>query len=439
MVVTTAQDPQDDPVATARKGLVSRKLLWSFILVFSAISIAAVVVAFQGKDPIAERKIAEEEKRRQQQVSQATGNPAELGKIMAEQARAGRAAKEERASRPSDEALAALTAAPQDRPAPPLDANSVLMPRASSPQVEAYRQRRDSVMAVSLPIYLDEREPKKGDTAAARQPGRSDQAASLAGLTARLQEYPPGIEPSRPYDSAPLYGAMAPGGPRLAGGPANEEWLRRTQQTRADEGPVFAQPALLPQHTLRRGAILPAVTVRGLTSELPGQLTVQVTQDIYDTASGENLLIPKGTLVVGPFNTNISENQARLFVAFQQLIYRNGATVNLPGMPGSDLAGYSGLPGEKDSHFWRIFGSSFLVAGLAKLLEPKNQSNNTVVINAGAGLSDTAGQILVETTRRMLERNQEIRPTITFGHGEKMNIEVTRDLVLLPEVTGIGR
>jgi len=429
MVTNTFSNEQDDPIAATRKGLVSRKLLWAFILVFSAISVIAVVVAFQGKDPIAERQAAEEEKRRQQQASQATGDPADLGKIVAEQAKAGRAAKEA-AARPSDAALAALTAPPPEGLSSP-----------ASQQVDVYRQRRDAVMAVNLPIYLDERGPRRNERGSTRGSPNHDTAVSSASAGMGVQDGVSGVEPKRLDEFARLYGAMTTGAQagRLAGGPANEEWLRRVQGSGTLEGPVFAQPALLPQYTLRRGSIIPAVTVRGLTSDLPGQLTVQVTQDVYDTASGENLLIPKGTLVVGPFNTNVAENQARLFVAFQQLIYRNGATVNLPGMPASDQAGYNGLLGDKDSHFWRIFGSSFLVAGIAKLLEPNDQSHNTVVINSGSGLGDAAGQVLVDTTRRILDRHQEIRPTITVGHGEKMNIEVTRDLVLAPEITGVGR
>src|SRR5262245_28921184 len=108
MVINETQNPDEDPIAPTKKGLVSRNLLWAFIVAFSVIAISAVVVAFQGKDPIAERKAADEAKRQQQQVSQAPGNPAELGKIMAEQTIAGRVAKEAAASRPSELALAAL-------------------------------------------------------------------------------------------------------------------------------------------------------------------------------------------------------------------------------------------------------------------------------------------------------------------------------------------
>src|SRR5574337_275224 len=184
MIANSFPDEQQDPISATRKGLVSRKLLWAFILIFSAISIIAVVVAFQGKDPIAERQAAEEEKRRQQQASQATGNPADLGKMMAEQARAGRAAKEA-ATRPSDAALAALTATP----ALPDGLSS-----SPSQQVDAYRQRRDAVMAVNLPIYLDEREPRRNERGM-RASANHEAAAPPAGMG--TQDGASGVEPRR--------------------------------------------------------------------------------------------------------------------------------------------------------------------------------------------------------------------------------------------------
>src|SRR5512147_1443884 len=104
-------DLRGDAVAPARRGLVSRRLVWKFILVFSALAITAVVIAFHDKDPIAERRVAEEEKRRQQQASQAQGNPTDLGKIFLAQAEAGKAARET-APKASDAALAALANTP---------------------------------------------------------------------------------------------------------------------------------------------------------------------------------------------------------------------------------------------------------------------------------------------------------------------------------------
>ena len=420
----------DDPIAPARRGLVSRSLVWKFILVFSALAIMAVVIAFHDKDPIAERRAADEEKRRQQQANQAQGNPTDLGKMFLAQAEAGKAARDS-APKPSDAALAALGNA-QGAGTSSLDMNNALTP--GDRHLDSYRQRRDAVTVVNLPIYLDDREPRKSDgvASASLRPALPNSPVPAGGTG-----LPETAQSAQQAQLDALYRAMAGGaqGASLAGGKANEEWLRSAHGS--EHGPLFAQPALMPQYALRRGSIIPAVTVRGLNSDLPGQLTVQVTQDVYDTATGQNLLIPKGTRLVGPYNADVVENQERLLAAFQQLIYLNGATVNLPGMPASDPGGNSGLAANVDSHFWRIFGSSFLVAGLARVLMPNNQANNTVVINAGTGLTDAAGQVLVDTARRILDRNQGIRPTLTFGFGERLNVEVTRDLILPPEITGI--
>lgn len=421
----------EDPIAQSRRGLVSRSLVWKFILVFSALAITAVVIAFHDKDPIAARRAAEEEKRRQQQANQAQGNPTDLGKMFLAQAEAGKAARDG-APKPSDAALAALTNAPGPGTSR-LDMSNALMP--GDRHLDSYRQRRDAVAVVNLPIYLDDREPRKADGIAS---GLARPFLASSPVPPAATGFPENAQSSQHAQLNALYRAMASGGQgaKLAGGPANEEWLRSAHGS--EHGPLFAQPPLIPQYTLRRGSIIPAVTVRGLNSDLPGQLTVQVTQDVYDTATGQNLLIPKGTRLVGPYNADVVENQERLLAAFQQLIYLNGATVNLPAMPASDPGGYSGLAANVDSHFWRIFGSSFLVGGLARLLIPNNRANSTVVINAGAGLTDAAGQVLAETARRILDRNQGIRPTLTLGHGEKLNVEVTRDLVLPPEITGVS-
>lgn len=421
-----------DAIASARKGRVSRKLVWQFIAVFSVLAITAVVIAFHGKDPIAERQAAEEEKRRQQQAGQAAGKPADLAKILLAQTEAGKAdreakPKQEEANQAAGKASSAPTADPQPE---------ALGNLTHTLTTENYRHRRNAASAVDLPIYLDDRDPHAGGKTAERSAREKPPLASDPDLMESKQR------PERTQLDA-LYKALYSGKPGEGGAAyrssSNDEWLRGVQHAGGENAPLFAQPALYPEYTLRRGAIIPAVTVRGLNSDLPGQLTVQVTQDIYDSATGQNLLIPKGTQLVGSYNADIGENQDRLFAAFQQIVFRKGATVNLPGMPASDLAGYSGVPGERNSHFWRIFGSSFLVAGIARLLTPREQRNNTVVINAGSGLSDDAGQVLVETTRRILDRNQNIRPTVTVGHGEKINVEVTRDLVLPPEITGTGR
>jgi len=237
-------DLRGDPVAPVRRGLVSRSLVWKFILVFSALAITAVVIAFHDKDPIAERRAADEEKRRQQQANQAQGNPTDLGKMFLAQAEAGKAARDS-APKPSDAALAALGNA-QGAGTSSLDMNNALTP--GDRHLDSYRQRRDAVTVVNLPIYLDDREPRKSDgvTSASLRPALPNSPVPAGGTG-----LPDNAQSTQQAQLNALYRAMAGGaqGASLAGGKANEEWLRSAHGS--EHGPLFAQPALMPQYALR--------------------------------------------------------------------------------------------------------------------------------------------------------------------------------------------
>jgi type IV secretion system protein TrbI len=120
------------------------------------------------------------------------------------------------------------------------------------------------------------------------------------------------------------------------------------------------------------------------------------------------------------------------------LIYPSGASVSLLGMPAADAQGRAGLEDQVDNHFFRIFGSSFIVAGLAWFTQ-RQDNPSTVVVVPGTGTSGTltgaAGQVLVDTARTILERDKNIPPTIVIRQGHKFNLMVQRDMVLPPAET----
>jgi len=95
--------------------------------------------------------------------------------------------------------------------------------------------------------------------------------------------------------------------------------------------------------TWRAGFIIPAILVTGINSDLPGQLIAQVSRNVYDTPTGTHLVIPQGTRLMGVYSNDINFGQARIMVAWQRLIFPDGKALDLGEMPGSDLAGYSGL------------------------------------------------------------------------------------------------
>lgn len=190
-------------------------------------------------------------------------------------------------------------------------------------------------------------------------------------------------------------------------------------------------------HALMQGATIPAVLITEIRSDLPGDIKAQTTMDVYDSVRGEALLIPKGTVLVGKYNSEVKMGQEKVMAGFTRLIYPSGVSVNLGGMKAAEASGESGVSDDVDNHFWKMFGTNFLIAGLAQVFQ-KDQGNVTVLNNGGASnsLSNTAGQILSDTVRTINERNRAIPPTIYVYRGHKFNVMVNKDMVLPPYETG---
>jgi len=186
---------------------------------------------------------------------------------------------------------------------------------------------------------------------------------------------------------------------------------------------------------LFQGTVIPAVLVTSVTSDAPGSITARVTRDVFDDVRAQRLLIPKGARLYGTYMNEVGAGQDRVLMAFSRLIYPDGKSVRLSGFGGGDAMGRSGVPAEVNNHFWQMFGAGFLIAGVSKVFERSSSQANVTVINQGGGsttLMDAAGQILTDTARKVLERNQNISPTLNLAEGYKFNVIVNRDMALAP-------
>jgi type IV secretion system protein VirB10 len=179
-------------------------------------------------------------------------------------------------------------------------------------------------------------------------------------------------------------------------------------------------------YTLLQGKVLPAVLMRDINTDLPGELSACLTLDVYDSLSSDHLLMPKGSCLVGQYSSSVRPGQDRVLFAFTRILLPNGLSFDLPAAPGADLGGASGVEGNVNNHFFRMFSSSFLVAWLADRGERNAPAGTS--IGATGGAKTAAGQVLVDTSRTILERDKLIAPTITVKKGERINVEVTRDM-----------
>jgi type IV secretory pathway VirB10-like protein len=83
---------------------------------------------------------------------------------------------------------------------------------------------------------------------------------------------------------------------------------------------------------LKRGSVIPATLITGINSDLPGRITAQVSQSVYDSATGHRLLIPQGTKLFGRYDSKVSFGQKRVLVVWTDIIFPDGSTLQIGGM-----------------------------------------------------------------------------------------------------------
>lgn len=185
---------------------------------------------------------------------------------------------------------------------------------------------------------------------------------------------------------------------------------------------------------LKTGAVIPGAMLTGVNSDLPGNTIAQVSQDVFDSATGRNLLIPQGTKIYGVYDSRIVYGQERVLIAWNRLIFPDGSSISLGAMPGADMGGMAGLNDDVNHHYMRIFGSALMMSlvsgGMAYALDGVNDSTKT---DNGTRMTDemtaSLAQQLGQTTTTLLQRNLSIKSTLEIWPGYQFNIVVTKDVI----------
>lgn len=187
-------------------------------------------------------------------------------------------------------------------------------------------------------------------------------------------------------------------------------------------------------YEIKTGAVIPAVMVTGINSDLPGNMIAQVARNVYDSATGRFLLIPQGAKLYGVYDSRVIYGQERVLIAWNRLIFPDGSSITLGAMPGADMSGMAGFRDQVNNHYWRIFGASFLmsaiVGGTAYAMDGTNDGSTT---ENGTSLQDemisAMASQLGQTTTTLLQRNLNIKPTLEIRPGYRFNVTVTKDVI----------
>jgi type IV secretion system protein TrbI len=183
---------------------------------------------------------------------------------------------------------------------------------------------------------------------------------------------------------------------------------------------------------VQAGTVIPAALITGIRSDLPGQITAQVTENVYDSPTGRARLIPQGARLIGNYDSQVAFGQSRVLLVWTRLIMPNGRSIVLERQQGADAGGYSGIEDEVDNHWGELLKAALLstILGVgAELGSGADSGSNIDIIQA---LRLSAANSLNQTGQQVVRRNLNIQPTLTIRPGFPVRVIVNRDLVLEP-------
>lgn len=184
---------------------------------------------------------------------------------------------------------------------------------------------------------------------------------------------------------------------------------------------------------LRAGFVIPAVMISGINSDLPGQVMAQISQDVYDTATGRHLILPQGSRLVGSYSSQVIYGQKRVLTAWDRIVFPDGKALDIRGMQGADSAGYSGFKDKVNTHFWKVFSSAFLMSGIVAGVNLSQDTGGGDALNdrqrASDAMSEALGQQLGQAMTQMIMKNLNVAPTLTIRPGYRFNVMVSKDMV----------
>ena len=200
-------------------------------------------------------------------------------------------------------------------------------------------------------------------------------------------------------------------------------FLNTSTDKRTVSGDALVPPPS--RYVVQAGAIIPAALITGIRSDLPGEITAQITENVYDSPSGKFLLIPQGARLIGQYDSQISLGQSRVLLIWKRIIMPNGFSIVLEHEGGADSAGYAGLEDDVDYHWGNLMKAAAISTLLGIGSELVLNSNNAVVQALRTGTQDTINQ----SGQTLVSRQLDVQPTLTIRPGFPVRVIVNRDLV----------
>lgn len=287
---------------------------------------------------------------------------------------------------------------------------------------------------------------RRGDVAAlppvgAPQPLPPNPAANAAeAARQRAEQKRESARASRLFfgGSAPVGGPGPAGVPAMAEAPAStappsapkteadrrQAFLDRVNDRRTVSGERLSE--LASSHVLQAGSVIPAALITGIRSDLPGLVTAQVTQNVYDSPTGRILLIPQGSRLIGDYDADVAFGQSRVLLAWNRLILPDGRSIVLERQPAADPRGFAGLQDGTDYHWGDVLKAALVSTLLGVGSEVGSGGDGDLARAIRRGTQDSVNL----AGEQIVSRELNVRPILTIRPGFPVRVLVTRDLVL---------
>lgn len=178
-------------------------------------------------------------------------------------------------------------------------------------------------------------------------------------------------------------------------------------------------------YTILQGKNIAAILETPINTNLPGMIKAVVSRNVYGER-GKIPLIPKGSRLIGTYNSSTIQGQARVYIIWTRIVTPNYVNI-MVNSPGADQMGMAGMSGKVNNHFFKRFGNSVLLSiiGAGTMIAGANSSDQ---YNSISSIREQAASNFNAMSNTELSKSVGIPPTITVAQGTRVTVQVARDI-----------
>lgn len=193
----------------------------------------------------------------------------------------------------------------------------------------------------------------------------------------------------------------------------------------------YLQPAVS-QYEVKAGTIIPLTLETAINSDLPGEITAVVKTDIYDSKTGNILLIPAGSRVIGRYSSDVSFGQERVQAVINRITLPNQKSINIGTMNLVDKLGASGVSDKIDTKLGKVFTSVIMSAILGIGAGAVKEDNDDDSDEWKNDAIDGGGTQAINVGNAYANKVLNVQPSLKIRNGYTVGLFVNKDLLLEP-------